>query len=108
MFEGLIISKRDYYVIWTAYFDAKRTRKRGRRVLKNLAVDAPTIEELKQVIEAMDGLQVSEVNPEKRFPASWWDRSGYIKIRSSRPKNRLLNEIASKLRELRLLKAKRK
>ncbi|RLE49616.1 MAG: signal recognition particle protein Srp19 [Candidatus Methanomethylicota archaeon] len=106
--EGLNIPKRDYQVIWTAYFDLKRTRKRGRRVPKGLAIDAPSIEEVKQAIESISGVEILEVDSEKRYPASWWDRSGYIKIKSKLPKSKLLYEIANKLKELRSLKTRRK
>lgn len=61
-----------------------------------------------QAISNIGGMEVLEVNPEKRYPAAWWDRSGYVKVRSSFPKSQLLVKIANEVRKLRLLKAKRR
>ena len=45
--------KLDKAIIWPIYFDASKTRKEGRRVPKNLAVQSPKIAELKEAADKL-------------------------------------------------------
>ena len=58
--------KLDKAIIWPIYFDTNRTRKEGRRVPKNIAVQSPKIDELKQAVDKL-GLK-NEINIEAHFP----------------------------------------
>nr|MDO8109374.1 signal recognition particle subunit SRP19/SEC65 family protein [Candidatus Sigynarchaeota archaeon] len=59
--------------IYPCYFDVKRSRRMGRRVPKNLAVQRPMVEELKLIADILK--LVYEVDPEAKHPSSWWDEN---------------------------------
>ncbi len=59
------------FYIYPAYFDARRSRRTGRRVPSSIAVQHPMLEELKVIA---DVLKLDyQVDPEAKHPASWWD-----------------------------------
>ena len=43
--------KQDKAIIWPAYFDQAKTRKKGRRVPKNMAVQSPKILEIQEAAQ---------------------------------------------------------
>jgi signal recognition particle subunit SRP19 len=86
-------------VVWLIYFDASVTRRLGRRVPRELAVEAPTLEEL---VEACKRLNLSfQVRDSARYPRMWWGRRGYVIVDKSKPKGRLLEALALEMRRLR-------
>ncbi|MGC8601420.1 MAG: signal recognition particle subunit SRP19/SEC65 family protein [Thermoprotei archaeon] len=83
--------------VWTAYFDASRSRRYGRRVRADLAVRKPTQEE---VVQAAKRLGLS-ANPEDAYyPKDFWEK-GRIKISWAGKKQALLNTLARELRNMR-------
>ena len=48
------MKKLDKAIIWPIYFDANKTRRNGRRVAKNLAVQSPKIDEVKKQLIGWD------------------------------------------------------
>ena len=68
-----------------------------------LAVPSPTVEEIAEAVELLG--YPAEVHPEKRFPASWWASSGYVRVDVNIPKSRLIVEVAKKLVEIRKVKS---
>ncbi|HUJ84697.1 MAG TPA: signal recognition particle subunit SRP19/SEC65 family protein, partial [Candidatus Acidoferrales bacterium] len=64
------MKKLDKAIIWPIYFDANKTRRNGRRVAKNLAVQSPKIDEVKIAVDRL-GLK-NEVRLEAHFPRIPW------------------------------------
>ena len=87
--------KLDKAIIWPAYFDASKTRKEGRRVPKNLSVQYPKIDELKQAVDRL-GLK-NEVNVEAHFPKAHWAKTGMILVEKKEPKEMIIQKIAKQL-----------
>ncbi len=87
--------KLDKAIIWPIYFDTNRTRNEGRRVCKNLAVQYPKIEELKQAVDKL-GLS-NEVNPEAHFPRTHWSRTGMLLVEKKESKQAIIQKIAKQL-----------
>lgn len=87
---------RDRWILYPAYFDAARTRGRGRRVPRALAVERPTAETLAAAAKAL-GL-AAEVEPEAGYPRAPWAGGGRVKVEKRGPKDRLLVEMARRLR----------
>ena len=56
-------------VIWPAYLDADRSRREGRRVSLDIAVPAPTVEEIAAAAEQI-GYAV-RIEPEKQYPRDY-------------------------------------
>jgi signal recognition particle subunit SRP19 len=87
--------KQDKAIIWPAYFDSAKTRKKGRRVPKNLAVQSPKILEIKEAAETL-GLK-HEVTMEKGYPKTPWLKTGMLLVEKKGSKEQVINRIAKQL-----------
>jgi signal recognition particle subunit SRP19 len=87
--------KLDKAIIWPIYFDTNRTRKEGRRVPKNIAVQSPRIDELKQAVDKL-GLK-NEINIEAHFPRTHWAKSGMLLVEKKEAKQAIIQKIAKQL-----------
>ena len=87
-------------MIWPAYFDRRLSWRFGRKVPRELAVEAPKAEEIARVLQE---LKVDfEYIPGKGRPATWWERTGYFLVpKQPGGKRRLLLRIAERLVALR-------
>jgi signal recognition particle subunit SRP19 len=108
MIEMMRRKSRSGWVIWTANLDKTLSRKNGRKIPKKIASPGVKLQEL---IEACSSLNLSFVAEEKRYPRCWWKGSGRVIVEKSKPKPKLMRDIAEKIKEIRELrerKAKRK
>jgi signal recognition particle subunit SRP19 len=86
--------------IWLDNLSSSRSRGRGRKVPKKLAVDSPTLEEVERASLEL-GLRVDSKRRASR-PGSWWERSGYVVVdRGGRSRSEVLKGIAMALRRAR-------
>jgi len=102
------VRKRDKIVIWPIYFNSKVTRKQGRRVPLELAVEDPKAEEIYQVAEKIGLNPILE--EDKAYPKMWWKERGRVLVDKTKSKTTILKEIAVQLKEFRLkqkMKSKR-
>lgn len=103
------MDKRDYWIIWTVYFDSSKSRGGfGRKVPNSVAVKSPTIDELVKAVSNL-GLEF-EVYSDKKHPGNWFEGPyGYVAVRkesairrfNSINKRRLLMLIARELVKIR-------
>src|SRR5208283_2869171 len=89
------MKKLDKAIIWPIYFDATRTRKGGRRVPKNLAVQSPKIDEVKLAVDRL-GLK-NEVRLEAHFPKRPWVKTGMLLVEKKESKEKIMQKIAKQL-----------
>jgi signal recognition particle subunit SRP19 len=87
--------KLDKAIIWPIYFDAAKTRKEGRRVPKNQAVQSPKILEIQQAAAKL-GLK-NEINLETHFPKTPWAKTGMLLIEKREAKEAIIKKIAKQL-----------
>ena len=87
--------KLDKAIIWPIYFDCAKTRKDGRRVPKNIAVQSPKIAEIKEATDKL-GLQ-NEVNLEAHFPKMPWAKSGMLLVEKKEAKEKIIQKLAKQL-----------
>jgi signal recognition particle subunit SRP19 len=87
--------KLDKAIIWPVYFDCNKTRKDGRRIPKNLAVQSPKIAEIKEAADKL-GLE-NEINLEAHFPKVPWAKSGMILVEKKQPKEAIIKSLAKQL-----------
>jgi signal recognition particle subunit SRP19 len=87
--------KQDKAIIWPAYFDANKTRKKGRRVPKNIAVQSPKILEIQEAAVKL-GLQ-QEVVPNKGYPKTPWYKPGMLLVEKKESKEKVINRLAKQL-----------
>ena len=108
MVSSIIVDKRDYWIIWTVYFDSSRSRGFGRKVPSSMAIKSPTIEELVKAVSNL-GLEF-EVYSDKKHPSNWFEGPyGYVAVRKDSAirrfgqvnKRRLLLMIAKELIRIR-------
>lgn len=98
--------KEGQFIVWPAYLDSSKTRSRGRVIAKEKAVDSPTAEE---ILEACRDLSyVAELEAEKKFPSSWWERPGRVLVskKGDEKKVDLLVRISASIAKRRSLKRK--
>lgn len=71
----------DHVIVWTDYFNRNLTRRKGRRVSKDMAIFDPSIQELIEASKSA-GFAVSDdkTNETARFPRRPYVRSGYIML----------------------------
>ena|SRR3989337_2703081 len=91
--------KQDKAIIWPAYFDLAKTRNRGRRVPKNMAVPNPKIEEL-QTAAGRLGLK-NEVVAQVSYPKVPWQKTGSILVEKKTPKEQIIKNLAKQLVKIR-------
>ena len=91
--------KQDKAIIWPAYFDSAKTRKKGRRVPKSLAVQSPKIAEIEEAAEKL-GLK-HEVAMEVGYPKTPWFKTGMIMVEKKGAKEQTIKKIAKQLLKIR-------
>jgi signal recognition particle subunit SRP19 len=91
--------KQDKAIIWPAYFDQARTRKNGRRVPKNMAVQNPKVEELQLAARRL-GLK-NEIVAQTSYPKAPWQKTGSILVEKKASKEQLIKKIAKQLVHIR-------
>ena len=87
--------KLDKAIIWPIYFDTSKTRKEGRRVSKNIAVQSPKIDEIKQAADKL-GLE-NEVNLNAHFPRNHWSKTGMLLVEKKEAKEKIIQKLAKQL-----------
>jgi signal recognition particle subunit SRP19 len=87
--------KLDKVIIWPIYFDSAKTRKEGRRIPKNMAVQSPKITEIKEATDKL-GLK-NEINLEAHFPKIPWAKSGMLLVEKTEAKEKIIQKIAKQL-----------
>jgi signal recognition particle subunit SRP19 len=85
-------------IIWPIYFDCNKTRKEGRRVSKNCAVQSPKIDELKLAADKL-GLE-NELNIEAHFPKTPWSKTGMLIVAKNEPKEAIIQKLAKQLTKI--------
>ncbi len=91
--------KQDKAIIWPAYFDSGKTRKKGRRVPKNIAVQSPKILEIQEAAQKL-GLK-HEVIADKGYPKTPWHKAGMLLVEKKGSKEQVINRIAKQLQKTR-------
>ncbi len=86
-------------VIWPVYIDRNRSRSQGRIISKKSSIAEPTLIEIEKAALKL-GLN-PEVEKDKSYPKSWWEKSGRVLIDNSAPKTQLSRKIATTIKEIR-------
>ena len=91
--------KQEKIIIWPAYFDVGKSRMEGRRVAKNIAVQAPKIAEIEAAAEKL-GFE-HELIPDKGYPRTPWHKSGMLLVEKRGSKEQVICGIAKQLQKAR-------
>lgn len=95
----MVRTRTSHIILWPSYFDAAKSRARGRRVPKSLALQNPTSEELLAAAESL-GFETT-LHTDKSYPGAWWDHEGCIAVEKTLRKTDLIEKLAPKLKQLR-------
>jgi signal recognition particle subunit SRP19 len=91
-------SRKPFVIYWPQYFDAKRSRAKGRRVPRKFAVDKVKSSDIATTAKRL-GYNVQQENT-YRYPRTWWDDSGRVLIDiKGKKKSKVLIEIAKELKK---------
>ena len=90
-------SRKPFIIFWPQYFDAKRSRSKGRRIPKKFAIEKiiPT-----DILKAAKHLGY-EAHFEKgyHYPRTWWDDPGRVSIDTrGKKKSKVLIEVAKEIK----------
>ncbi|MEA2074204.1 MAG: signal recognition particle subunit SRP19/SEC65 family protein [Euryarchaeota archaeon] len=86
-------------VIWPAYLTAGKTKREGRIVARKYAVKSPKVEEIGTVARTLN--LEPEVEKEKAYPKTHWDKSGRVLVTKRGRKGEIVREITKGIKELR-------
>ncbi|MBA7532766.1 hypothetical protein ES705_24996 [subsurface metagenome] len=86
-------------VIWPAYLTVGKTRGGGRIVSRRNAVKSPKVEEIEKVARILN--LEPEVEKEKAYPKTHWDKSGRVLVNKTGRKGEIVNAIAKGIKEMR-------
>jgi signal recognition particle subunit SRP19 len=91
-------SRKPFIIYWPQYFEAKRSRAKGRRVPRKFAVDKVKSSDLATAAKRL-GYNVQQESTYK-YPRTWWDDSGRVLIDiKGKKKSKVLIEIAKELKK---------
>jgi signal recognition particle subunit SRP19 len=85
--------------LWSVYFDSSKSRNKGRRVHKKLAVSDPKLEELSTAAKRL-GIQ-AKIVLDAKHPNLPWRSCGLLVVPKTEKKGKLLKDIARELTSLR-------
>lgn len=97
-----VMKDYDHQIVWLDYFNKNLSRKKGRKVSKNISVYDPTMQELIGASKTLE-LDFSEedINNQARYPRRAFVKSGYIMISKRDKKSSVINRIAKEMIEAR-------
>lgn len=94
----LMRTRKPLLIFWPQYFEGKRTRKEGRKLPKNLALEKASSVDIAKAARRL-GYRV-ENDTISQYPRSWWDPPGRVLIDTKgKAKSRVIKEIAKELRK---------
>lgn len=89
----------NFCLAWPTYFDSQKSRARGRRVPRDLALRSPKVEE---IVEASKKLRLKvEANEQAIYPSNPWYPEGFVLVEKKESKTSLIKKIAKEIRYLR-------
>ncbi len=91
--------KQDKSIIWPAYFDSAKTRKEGRRVPKDSAVQSPKSIEIQEAATKL-GLE-NELVPDVGYSKTPWLKTGMLLVEKKVSKEQLIRRISKQLLKIR-------
>ena len=96
-------SRKPFTIFWPQYFDAKRSRSKGRRISKKFAIEKITTNDILKAAKHLG----YEAHFEKgyQYPRTWWDDPGRVSIDTKgKKKSKVLIELAKEMKKNQLKK----
>jgi len=92
-------SRKPFLIFWPQYFDAKRSRSKGRRIPKKFAIEKVNLEDIAKAAKNL-GYNV-EIERNYKYSRAWWDDPGRVLIDvKGKKKTKVMLEVAKEIRTL--------
>ena len=91
-------SRKPFVIFWPQYFDAKRSRSKGRRIPKKFAVEKINNNDILKAAKRLG----YEAHYEKgyQYPRTWWDDPGRVSINTKgKKKTKVLIDVAKDIKK---------
>ncbi|MHA2324772.1 MAG: signal recognition particle subunit SRP19/SEC65 family protein [Promethearchaeota archaeon] len=93
-----IRSRKPFLIFWPQYFDAKRSRSKGRRLPRKFAIDKVNIND---IVKAARNIRYNAaIEHQYRYSRTWWDEPGRVIIDAKgKKKTKVMLEVAKEVRK---------
>ncbi|MFW9873707.1 MAG: signal recognition particle subunit SRP19/SEC65 family protein [Candidatus Thorarchaeota archaeon] len=92
-------SRKPFLIFWPQYFDAKRSRSRGRRLPIKFAVDRVSLGDIAKAAKSLG--YNTEIEQHYKYSRTWWDEPGRVVIDTNgKKKSKVMLEVAKEIRKL--------
>jgi signal recognition particle subunit SRP19 len=101
----------DHVIVWTDYFNRNLSRRKGRKVSKDVAIFDPSVQELVDASKSAGFAVTSDnTNETARFPRRPYVRSGYVMLEKNQnlKKSNIVITLAGKMMQNRAKLSKRR
>lgn len=101
----------DHVIVWTDYFNRNLSRRKGRKVSKDVAIFDPSVQELVDASKSAGFAVASDnTNETARFPRRPYVRSGYVMLEKNQnlKKSNIVITLAGKMMQNRAKLSKRR
>ncbi len=91
-------SRKPFIIFWPQYFDAKRSRSKGRRIPKKFAIDKINTNDILKAAKRLG----YEAHYEKgyQYPKTWWDDPGRVSVDANgKKKSKVLIDLAKDMKK---------
>ena len=92
-------SRKPFVIFWPQYFDAKRSRSKGRRIPKKFAIDKIVPNDIATAAKNLG--YNAQIEKSYRYSRTWWEDSGRVLIDTKgKQKSKVLLEVAKEIRKI--------
>lgn len=92
-------SRKPFIIFWPAYFDAKKSRAKGRRISKKFAIEKMSTEALFKAARQLG--YNAQFEKSYNYPRTWWDDPGRVLIDiKGKKKSKVMLEIAKEIKKM--------
>ncbi len=91
--------RKPFLIFWPQYFDAKRSRSKGRRLSIKFAIDRVSLSDITKAARNLG--YNAEIEQNYKYSRSWWDDPGRVVIDAKgKKKSKVMLEVAKEIRKL--------
>jgi signal recognition particle subunit SRP19 len=95
----IIRSRKPSLIFWPQYFEAKRSRSKGRRIPIKYAIDRVSLSDIAKAARNL-GYQ-AEIEQHYKYSRTWWDNPGRILIHTKgKKKSKVILEVAKEIKKM--------
>ncbi|MBA7669742.1 hypothetical protein ES703_77875 [subsurface metagenome] len=92
-------NRKPYLIFWPQYFDAKRSRSKGRRLSIKFAIDRVPLSDIAKAARNLG--YNAEIEKNYKYSRTWWDDPGRVVIDAKgKKKSKVMLEVAKEIRKL--------